>query len=57
MHRPARERFILWNEQRTEAKLEVDTYYGGLDATSYDVRLKRFGKDWVVIETTLTIIS
>jgi len=48
---------ILWNQERTEAKLELETYYGGLNATGYDIRLRKSGEHWVVIEATMQWIS
>jgi outer membrane protein assembly factor BamB len=41
---------ILWNKDRTEAKVHVVQYFGMLDAGGDDVRLKKFGNHWVVIE-------
>ncbi len=48
---------ILWSANRTEARLQLTTIYGGLDGTSYDIHLRRFGEHWVVIRMTLTMIS
>ncbi|MHB1458631.1 MAG: PQQ-binding-like beta-propeller repeat protein [Armatimonadota bacterium] len=48
---------ILWNKTRTEAKLQVQTMYGGLDGTGYDVHVKRFGTEWVVIKVDHAWIS
>jgi outer membrane protein assembly factor BamB len=49
--------FVLWNKDHTQAKLELETYYAGLDATGFDITLKRFGRDWVVIRAEMTWIS
>ncbi len=48
---------ILWNQEHTEAKLELRTYYGGLNATGYDIILRKFGEHWIVIEATMQWIS
>ena len=41
---------ILWNKDRTEAKVHVVQYFGMLDAEGDDVYLKKIGKHWVAIE-------
>ena len=48
---------ILWDQEHTEAKLELKTYYGGLNATGYDIHLRKFGEHWVVTEATMQWIS
>jgi hypothetical protein len=48
---------ILWNEAHTEAKLEVRTFYGGLDGTGYDIHLKKLAGHWVVVEANMVWIS
>lgn len=44
-----KEGLILWNNDKTEAKIHVDTFYGSLNAAGYDILLKKFGEDWIVI--------
>lgn len=41
---------ILWNKDRTEAKVHIIQGFGSLDAAGDDVHLKKFGKHWVAIE-------
>jgi outer membrane protein assembly factor BamB len=57
VHERREDAVILWNSARTEAKTAISTYYGGLSGTVYDMRLKKFGAQWVVIEEKMTIIS
>lgn len=49
--------FILWNKGHTEAKLHLVAYFGSLDATGFDIRLKKFGSHWVVIEARMIWIA
>ncbi|MGC4042328.1 MAG: hypothetical protein QM758_00810 [Armatimonas sp.] len=49
--------FILWNPDRTRAKLHLVTYFGGLDATGYDIELQKFGENWVVVRSEMMWIS
>jgi outer membrane protein assembly factor BamB len=51
------EQVILWNGQHTEAKLGIHTFYSGLDGDSDDIRLRKFGAHWVVIEAHGTGVS
>jgi hypothetical protein len=48
---------ILWNRDKTEAKLHLETYYGMLNGTDYDIHLRKFGDDWIVIELKLKGVS
>lgn len=48
---------ILWNSDHTEAKLQIATRFGGLDGTGFDIHLKKFGSDWVVIDSMMVWIS
>lgn len=52
-----RDTVIIWNADRTEAKLQVATHFGGLDGTGFDMHLKKFGDDWVVIDSRMAWIS
>jgi len=49
--------FILWNADRTEAKLSISTHYGPLNAAGYDIHLKKFGDEWIVIRIMKTWVS
>ena len=49
--------FLLWSKDGREVKLQLSTTYGGVDGTGYDMRLRKIGQDWVVVEETLVIIS
>jgi len=35
-----RDNYIVWNKDHTEAKLQIITYYGSLDAMGYDIHLR-----------------
>lgn len=48
---------ILWNADRTSAKLELATYSSSLGATGYVIELKKFGSDWIVIGLEMVWIS
>jgi outer membrane protein assembly factor BamB len=48
---------IRWNRNHTEAEVQLCTRFGGLDGTGYDIHLKRFGNDWVVIDIEMAWIS
>ncbi|MDQ7823854.1 MAG: hypothetical protein RDV48_13730 [Candidatus Eremiobacteraeota bacterium] len=49
--------YIVWNQDHTEAKLELITSFGPLDATGYDIHLRKFGDTWFVIEMKMAWIS
>jgi len=49
--------FILWNADRTEARLSISTHYGSLNAAGYDIHLKKFGDEWIVIKMLKTWVS
>jgi outer membrane protein assembly factor BamB len=48
---------VLWNSDHTEAKVEVDVTYGGLDGTGFEVTLKKFGDKWLVVNLQMAWIS
>lgn len=48
---------VLWNATHTEAKISLNRYYGILNAEGYDVRLRKFGAEWVVIGLRSTWVS
>lgn len=48
---------IQWNANRTEARLLISTYYGGLNSTGYSAIVRKFGNDWVVVEMHMEFIS
>ena len=56
-NRDKKDVFILWNDDYTEAKLQLSTTYGGRDATGFDIRLKKFGDQWLVVGMEMTLIS
>jgi outer membrane protein assembly factor BamB len=45
---------ILWNADHTEAKLGLSVYFGGLAGTMWDIRVRKTGEKWVVIEERMT---
>ncbi len=49
--------FLLWNADRTEAKLSLSTYYGPLNGTGYDIHVKKFVDEWIVISIIKTWVS
>jgi Bacterial TSP3 repeat len=55
--REKRKNRVLWNATRTEAKISLNRYYGMLNAQGYDVRLRKFGAEWVVIGLESTWVS
>ena len=48
---------LLWNQGHTEVKLLLRTYVNPMNATGYDVRLKKFGTEWIVLDMNLMWIS
>ncbi|MDQ7824418.1 MAG: PQQ-binding-like beta-propeller repeat protein [Candidatus Eremiobacteraeota bacterium] len=50
-------RFILWNKDRTEAKLLFSTHYGDLNASETEIHLKKFGDDWIVVKMRVIRVS
>ncbi|HLK58069.1 MAG TPA: hypothetical protein VKU00_15985 [Chthonomonadaceae bacterium] len=54
---PPKNAAILWNRDHTEAAVGMSVYYGGLDGTVYDLRLKKFGNEWIVVAAFMTAIS
>jgi len=56
-HKGINDDFILWNEDHSEARLHLVTYYGVLDSTGFDIHVKKFGNDWVVIGARLIWVS
>lgn len=49
--------WALWNRDRTEVKLHLRTYVSSLNATGYDLRLKKVGTEWIVTEREMLWIS
>jgi len=49
--------WALWNRDRTEVKLHLRTYVSSLNATGYDLRLKKVGPEWIVTEREMLWIS
>ena len=49
--------WILWNARHTEAKISLNRYYGMLNAEGFDLRLRKFGDDWVVVGLRSTWVS
>ena len=49
--------WLLWNAYHTEVRLSVNAYIGKLNATGYDIQLKKFGENWIVVKAELTWIS
>lgn len=39
-----------WNADRTEATVHLGIVYGALDGVGYDIRVRKFGNDWFVME-------
>jgi len=37
--------------------LSLSTHYGPLNAAGYDIQVKRFGDEWIVIKITKTWVS
>ena len=48
---------VLWNATHTEAKISLNRYYGMLNAEGFDIRLRKFGAEWVVIGLRSTWVS
>ncbi|WP_309711391.1 hypothetical protein [Armatimonas sp.] len=53
----AKPNWILWNAAHTEVKISLNRYYGMLNAEGYDVRLRKFGAEWIVIGLQSTWVS
>ncbi|MGC4042326.1 MAG: PQQ-binding-like beta-propeller repeat protein [Armatimonas sp.] len=56
-YHPRKRDSILWNANRTRAKLSMGTYVGPIYGNVYELELQKFGNDWVVIHSEMTIIS
>ena len=42
---------ILWNADRTQAKVALKIFYGDpKTASTYDITLRKFGSDWLVVD-------
>lgn len=54
---PRKKEVILWNADRTRAKLGISTHFGPIHGDSYDIELQKFGSDWVVVRCEMTLIS
>ncbi|MEZ0325396.1 MAG: PQQ-binding-like beta-propeller repeat protein [Fimbriimonas sp.] len=48
---------IRWNKDRTEAAVQISTYYGGLNGSGYLMTLKKFGTEWVVTSSSMAYVS
>jgi hypothetical protein len=48
---------MVWNKDHTEVVLQLITHFGGTDGTGYDILLKKFGDEWVVIGMDMAWIS
>jgi len=46
-----------WNKAHTEASLGLSTYYAGLDGTGFNLRLRKYGRRWLVVEEQLIWVS
>ncbi len=46
-----------WNSDRTEAVVNIRTYFGPLAATGYQITLRKIGNDWIPIRKVMTWIS
>lgn len=55
--KPWEQRLIQWSGGHTEAKVLISTYFGGLNGTGYDVVVRKFGHDWVVVSMHMAYIS
>ncbi|MBB6048343.1 thrombospondin type 3 repeat-containing protein [Armatimonas rosea] len=49
--------WILWNAAHTEAKISLNRYYGMLNAEGFDLRLRKFGAEWVVVGLRSTWVA
>ncbi len=49
--------WLLWNADHTEVRLSVNAYIGKRNATGYDIQLKKFGDNWIVVKAEMTWIS
>lgn len=54
---PWADRCIKWDGTKTYARVEIATYYGGLNGTTYGGVVKKFGDKWVVIAMSMTSVS
>lgn len=48
---------VSWNKDRTEARLIISTYFGGLNGTGYRAIVRKFGNDWVVVSMDMAYVS
>lgn len=39
-----------WNTDRTEATVHLGVTYGAMDGIGYDLRVRKFGRDWFVVD-------
>lgn len=54
---PLTDRYIRWNADRTEGTVTISNYYGGLNGTGYQVTVRRFDGDWLVVKMEMSWIS
>jgi hypothetical protein len=55
--KPWTERLIRWNADRTEARIMISTYFGGLNGTGYEGTVRKFGNEWVVTAMRQAYVS
>ncbi|HWA83231.1 MAG TPA: thrombospondin type 3 repeat-containing protein, partial [Fimbriimonadaceae bacterium] len=55
--KPGEENLIAWNKDRTEGKVMISTYYGGLNGSGYEVVVRKFGSDWIVVSMRMAYVS
>lgn len=48
---------ILWNADRTEALVQVGLIAGPRAGTGHNIRVRRFGREWVVVDVEMAWIS
>jgi len=51
------ESVITWNKDHTEASFVISTYFGGLNGTGFDVHVRKFGDEWVVVSMRMAYVS
>jgi len=50
-------KLVIWNQDHTEAKLCINSAYGGLNAAEYNAVVRKFGDEWVVVSMVIGIVS
>lgn len=51
------DRLIQWNKDHTVGKVLISVYYGGLNGTGYNLTVRKFGKEWIVVAMKMAYIS